>query len=86
MSQENVALARKAYKRLGDGSVALFAEHADSDVEWIPDRRVGEGPIQGRDKVIEFFADRASMFAEMESDGQGFGDREEALEAAGLAE
>ena len=49
MSQENVALARKAYKRLGDGSVALFADG----------------------KLVR---------------GQGFGDREEALEAAGLAE
>ncbi len=132
MSQENVERARKAYEREGmDGWIALLTEHARSDVEWIPDRRVGEGAIRGRDKVIEFFTDRASVFGEMEFEveqtwdrgeqvllflrvsgsgstsgagfdiriahlwtlkdggvvrGEGFGDRDEALKAAGLPE
>jgi len=130
MSHENVEMVRKAYEENMDRRVALFAEHADSDLEWVPDGRVGEGPIRGRDEVLEFFVDRASVFGEMEVEveqtwdlgqqvlvfirvrgsgsassagfdiriahlwtlrdgmlvrGQGFGDRDEALESAGLS-
>ena len=66
MSEENVELVRRAYKGFADVGVAPLAELAHPSVEWIPDRRVGEGPIQGRDKVSEFFTDRAAMFGEME--------------------
>jgi uncharacterized protein len=131
VSEDNVELARKAYDRLGGGAVELLTEFAHPDVEWVPDRRVGEGSIRGRDRVIEFFTDRTSMFGDLEYEverawdlgdqvlvflrvrgsgsasgasfdiriahlwtmrdeklvrGQGFGDREEALRAAGLSE
>jgi ketosteroid isomerase-like protein len=114
-----------------NGYISLFTEHAGTDVEWIPDRRVGVGPIRGRDKVIEFFTDNVSVFGDMDFEveqirdlddqvlvfirvrgsgstsgasfdirvahlwtlrkgklvrGQGFGDRDEALEAAGVSE
>lgn len=107
------------------------AELAHPDVEWIPDSRVGEGPVRGRDNVIRFFADRAEMFGELRTEaerfwgkddrvlvfvrvtgrgqasdagfeirighlwtvrdgvvvrGEGYGDRGEALEAAGVSE
>ena len=114
-SGADVALVRKAHEELSEGGVASFAQYAHQNVEWIPDRRVGEGPIRGRDEVSRFITDRASMFGEMEYDveqtwdrgeqvlvfriahlwtlrdamlvrGQGFGDRNEALQAAGLSE
>ena len=131
MSQENVEIVRAAYAAMDARDVRRVDELARSDIEWIPDPRVGEGPIRGRDKVIEFFTDRASVFGEIDLEveqvwdredqvlvflrvtgsgsasgagfeiriahlwtlrdrmlvrGQGFGDREEALEAAGLSE
>jgi SnoaL-like domain len=48
-----------------------------SDIEWIPDRRVGEGPIRGRDKVIEFFTDRGSVFGEIDLELEQIWDRDD---------
>lgn len=108
-----------------------FAQDAHPDVEWIPDARVGEGPVRGLEDVIRFFTTRAEMFGELHTEperlwdkgdqvlvflrvtgsgqasgagfeiriahlwtirdglvvrGEGFGDRDEALEVAGLRE
>jgi ketosteroid isomerase-like protein len=130
MSQENVEIVRQGYEhynRTGEPDFGAF----DPEVQWISDPRTGQDQIRGRDKLIEFFADRASMFSEMRIevertwdwddqvlafvrvagsgsasgagfeiriahlwtllDGklircQGFGNRDEALEAAGLRE
>ncbi|MGH7485629.1 MAG: nuclear transport factor 2 family protein [bacterium] len=129
MSQENVEVVRRVYAAMNAGDPSVVIELAAPDMEWVPDRRVGEGPIRGRDNVIRFFTDRASAFGEFaheierawEQDeqvlvfllvtgkgatsdagfeiriahlwtlrdgvlarGQGFGDRSEALKAAGL--
>ena len=131
MSQANVEIVRALYSAMEARDVRRVGELARSDIEWIPDRRVGAGPIRGRDKVIEFFTDRASMFSEIHPEveqvrerndqvlvflrvagsgsasgagfeiriahlwtlrdrklvrGRGFGNRNEALEAAGLRE
>ena len=131
MSQENVEVVRSLYRAMNDRHPERAAEFADPELEWIPDSRVGEGPIQGRANVIDFFTDRAEMFDEfrMETErfwerddrvlvflrhtgrgrgsgaefdiqiahlwtlrdgvvvrGEGYGDRDEALEAAGLSE
>lgn len=40
---------------------------AHPDLEWIPDGRVGEAPVHGRENVIRFFVDRAAMFDEVET-------------------
>jgi hypothetical protein len=131
MSRENVEMVRRLYRAMDARDVDAVAEITHPDVEWIPDRRVGEPSIRGREEVIRFFADRAEMFGELSAElerlwdsgdrvlafvhvtgrgqasgagfdiriahlwtvhdgvvvrGQGYGDRDEALEAAGLSE
>jgi ketosteroid isomerase-like protein len=131
MSLGNVEVVRRFYAALSAVDARDVIEYVDPNVEWISDRRVGEGPIAGRERVFEFFADRASMFGELEIEveellergdrvlaflrlrgsgaasgaqfeiriahlwtlrdgrlvrGEGYGNRDEALEAAGLRE
>jgi ketosteroid isomerase-like protein len=131
MSQENVEIVRRLYGTMNDRDVRAATELVHPDAEWIPDRRVGQGPIRGRDNVIQFFTDRAEMFDEFRQEpercwetddkvlvfvrvtghggvsgvgvdirighlwtlrdgvavrGEGYGNRDEALEAAGLSE
>jgi uncharacterized protein len=131
MSPGNVEVVRRFYSALSAVDARDVIEYVDPNVEWISDRRVGEGPIAGRESVFEFFADRASMFGELEIEveellergdrvlaflrlrgsgaasgaqfeiriahlwtlrdgrlvrGEGYGNRDEALEAAGLRE
>jgi ketosteroid isomerase-like protein len=131
MSEENVELIRRLYRAMDARDVEAAAELADPELEWIPDARVGEGPIRGRERVIRFLEDRAAMFGEIRTEierlwhngdrvlafirvggegtsngagfdvriahlwtirdgrvvrGEGFGDRDEALEAAGPLE
>jgi ketosteroid isomerase-like protein len=131
MSEENMEIVRRLYRAMDARDVEAAAELAHPDTEWIPDRRVGEGPVRGRENVIRFFTDRAEMFDEFrveterfwETDdrvlvfvrvtgrgaasgatfdirichlwtvrdrvvvrGEGYGNRDEALEAAGLSE
>src|SRR5262249_34897462 len=104
---------------------------ASPDIEWVPDWRVGEGPVRGREQVIEFFWARVEVFEELRTEpervwdlgdrvlvfvrhtgtgsssgagfdiriahlwvlsdgvvvrGEGYADRDEGLEAAGLSE
>jgi uncharacterized protein len=129
MSEENREVIRRLYRAMDGRDVEAVTELADPDLEWIPDARVGEGPVRGREQVIRFFEDRAQMFGEIRTEierlwdtgdqvlafirisgsgqssgagfdvriahlwtlsggrvirGEGFGDREEALEAAGI--
>ena len=122
---------RRVYEAMNAGDVGLLTELLHPDAEWIPDRRVGQGPIQGRESMIHFFADRAEMFGGLSTEvertwqaddrvlvfvrvtgsgdisgagfdiriahlwtvrggrlvrGEGYGERQEALQAAGLSE
>jgi uncharacterized protein len=131
MSPGNVDVIRRLYAAISAVDASAAVEFVDPNVEWISDGRVGVGPIRGRESVLEFFADRASMFGEFEVEveellergdrvlaflrlsgsgaasgagfeiriahlwtlrdgmvvrGEGFGNRDEALEAAGLGE
>jgi len=65
MSQENVDIIRRVYAAMSARRAEAVTELADADFEWIPDRRVGEVPIRGRDNAVAFFSDRASMFGQM---------------------
>lgn len=130
MSQQNVETVRRLYRAMDERDLDAVEEIMHTGMEWIPDRRVGEGPVRGREEVIRFFADRAEMFGEISTEierlwdsgdrvlafirvtghgeasgagfdirvahlwtfqegvvvrGQGYGDRDEAREAAGLA-
>jgi ketosteroid isomerase-like protein len=75
MSQENVEVVRAAYAAIDARDFRRVNELARSDIEWIPDRRVGAGPIRGRDEVIEFFTGRASMFGEIDAELERAWDR-----------
>jgi uncharacterized protein len=131
MPEENLELIRRLYRAMDARDVEAVAELCDPALEWIPDRRVGEGPARGRERVIRFFEDRAAMFGEIRTDierlwdsgdnvlafirlrgvgqssgagfdvriahlwtisngrvirGEGYGDRDEARQAAGLRE
>jgi len=66
MSQENVELIRRVYAAMSAGNASAVIESVDTNVEWVPDRRVGATPIRGRESVLEFFTDRASMFSQIE--------------------
>lgn len=65
MSQ-NVEVIRRIYSAMRARNASAVVHSVDKDAEWIPDRRVGEPPIRGRDSVIEFFLDRISAFGEVE--------------------
>ena len=127
MSEQNLEVIRSLYRAIDAKDIEAAAELADSDLEWVPDPRVGEERVRGREEVIRFFEDRARMFGEIRTEierlwgsgdkvlafirvsgsgqssgaafdiriahlwtlsggrlvrGEGFGDREEALEAA----
>jgi uncharacterized protein len=131
MSQENLEVIRRAYRAMDARDIETVTDLSDPDVEWIPDQRVGEGPIRGRDEVVRFFEERAEMFGEIKTEierlwdagdkvlafihvtgsglssgagfdiriahlwtfrdgvvvrGEGYGDRDQALEAAGVTE
>jgi uncharacterized protein len=131
MSQENLEVIRRAYRAMDARDIETVTDLSDPDVEWIPDQRVGEGPIRGRDEVVSFFEERAEMFGEIKTEierlwdagdkvlafihvtgsglssgagfdiriahlwtfrdgvvvrGEGYGDRDQALEAAGVTE
>lgn len=131
MSEENVEVVRRLYRAMNARDTAAFADLAHPALEWVPDERVGEAPVRGRENVIRWFSDLNEMFTDlrtetervMETDdqvlvfvrvigsgmgsgagfdiriahlwtlsdglvvrGEGYGDRDEALEAAGLRE
>jgi uncharacterized protein len=131
MSEENGQLVRRLYAAMDARDAAGVAELVDPNAEWVPDRRVGEGPVRGRDDILQFFVDRVEVLDQLSTEivrlwesgdrvlvflrvrgrgsasgagfdiriahlwtlrggklvrGQGFGDRNEALEAAGIRE
>jgi ketosteroid isomerase-like protein len=131
MSEENVEIVRRAYRAMDAADLGTIAELVHPDAEWVPDARVGEAPVRGRESVTRFFADRAEMFEGVRTEleritdigdqvlvflrvtghgrasgagfdvriahlwtlsdgrltrGEGYGSRDEALEAAGLSE
>ncbi len=68
MSGQNVEIVRRLYEAMNARDADAVTELAHPDVEWIPDSRVGEGPIRGRDNVIRFFAERAAMLDELRAE------------------
>ena len=130
MSEENVEVINRLYRAMDDQDAVAFGDIASPDIEWVPDWRVGEGPVRGREQVIRFFWTRAEVFEELRTEpervwdlgdrvlvfvrhtgtgassgagfdiriahlwalsdgvvvrGEGYADRDEALEAAGLS-
>ncbi len=116
---------------MDDSDVETIRELAAPEAVWVPDPRVGEGPVRGIENVVRFFSDRAEMFGEIRTEvervwdlgdrvlaflhvtgsgqasgagfdiriahlwtvrdgvlvrGEGYGDRQAALAAAGVSE
>ena len=131
MSAENIEAIRGLYRAMNDWDLEAIADLVHPTAEWVPDARVGEGPVRGLDNIVGFFSDRAEMFESvataterlMDADdkvlafvrvtgvgrasgaefdiriahlwtlrdglvvrGEGYGDRDRALEAAGLGQ
>jgi ketosteroid isomerase-like protein len=51
MSKENVEVIRRLYRAMDARDVEAVTELSDPAVEWVPDSRVGEGPVSGREQV-----------------------------------
>ena len=64
MSQENVEVVSQIYSAMNARDVDAITELAHPDAEWIPDSRVGQGPIRGRENIIRFFMEQAETFEE----------------------
>jgi ketosteroid isomerase-like protein len=131
MSEENVEIVRRVYRAFEARDFDALATLAHNDAEWIPDWRVGKGPLRGLENVVRFFREQDEMVAEFRVEperfwetgdkvlvfvhatgrgrasdapfdiriaaiwtlkdgvvvrGEGFADRDEALEAVGLSE
>jgi ketosteroid isomerase-like protein len=131
MSEGNVDVIQRLYGAMDVQDAEALAEIASPDMEWIPDWRVGEGPVRGIEEVIRFFRGRAEVLEELRTEpervwdlgdrvlvfvrhtgsgttsgagfdiriahlwtlrdgvvvrGEGYADRDEALEAAGISE
>ena len=77
MSQENIEIVRRVYEAMNARDVEGAAELVHRDVIWIPDSRVGEGPIRGRANVIRFFTDRAEVFGQLDAEAERFWDKDD---------
>ena len=77
MSTGNAEVVRRLYAAMDDRDIATIMELAHPDAEWIPDPRVGEGPVRGREKVIAFFLDRAEMFGEVRTELERLWERDD---------
>jgi len=129
VTKRNSEIVRQLYGAFNEADWASATALADPDLVWVPDPRVGVGPIEGADDALRFFRDRAEMFDEFRIEverleeagnkvvamlrtsgrgeasgaefeirvdhvwtlrdgvvirGEGYGDRDEALKAAGL--
>jgi ketosteroid isomerase-like protein len=65
MTGGNLDVVRRIYEAMDRQDAAAVTELVHPDMEWIPDHRVGEGPVRGRESVIRFFSDRAEMFGDI---------------------
>jgi ketosteroid isomerase-like protein len=68
MPTDKAEVVRRLYRAMDSRDIDAIAELADPDAEWVPDSRVGEGPVRGRENVIAFFLDRAEMFGDIRTE------------------
>jgi ketosteroid isomerase-like protein len=74
MSKENVEVIRRLYRAMDARDVEAVTELSDPAVEWVPDSRVGEGPVRGREQVGQFFERIVEMFDEIQTEIEGLWD------------
>jgi|RhiMetdeSRZDD1v2_1073273.scaffolds.fasta_scaffold1095519_2 ketosteroid isomerase-like protein len=68
MSGDSIEIVRSLYRALNERDVETISRLTSADVEWIPDARVGHGPVRGRERVIGFHSDRAEMFEDLRAE------------------
>jgi len=64
VTKRNSEIVRQLYGAFNEADWASATALADPDLVWVPDPRVGVGPIEGADDALRFFRDRAEMFDE----------------------
>jgi ketosteroid isomerase-like protein len=77
MSEENVEIVRRLYRAMNARDVDAVAKLAHHDMEWIHDRRMGQGPVRGVENVIRYFSEEAEMFSEARIEPEGFRDTDD---------
>ena len=77
MSQENLEVVRRLYGAMEARDVEAASELVHPDVEWIPDSRVGQGPVRGRENIVRFFMDQAETFEEFHLEPERFLDKDD---------
>jgi uncharacterized protein len=77
MSQENVEIVGRLYRAMNARDFEAVAKLAHHDMEWIHDRRMGQGPVQGLENVTRYFTDEAEMFSEARIEPEGFRDTDD---------
>lgn len=68
MPEGSEEIVRRLYEAMDAGDLQAARELIHPEAEWIPDRRVGEGPVRGRESIFRFFSDRAEMFSGMRTE------------------
>jgi ketosteroid isomerase-like protein len=76
MAEPNIEVVRGLYRRFNAGDWDGVAQLIAADGVWVPDSRVGEEPVRGRDRMIEFLRDRAEMFDDYTVEPERFEENE----------
>jgi len=68
MTEGNLEVVRSLYEAMEARDLEAGARLTHPDAVWVPDRRVGQEPVRGRENVIRFFTERADMFGEIHTE------------------
>jgi ketosteroid isomerase-like protein len=68
MAQEDIGVIERLYLAMDERDADTFRKLTHPELEWVPDQRIGEGAVQGRDNVLAWFRDRAEMFEDMRTE------------------
>lgn len=70
LSKETMSRNVETIHRLYEAATSSNPQRSIEDLlhaeaEWVPDPRLGEGVIHGRERIIDFFLDRGESFGEL---------------------
>ena len=77
MSEQNLEVIRTLYRAMDAGDVEAATAICDPVLEWIPDARIGQAPVRGREQVTRYFLDRTGMFGEIRTEIERLWDTED---------
>jgi ketosteroid isomerase-like protein len=74
VADEEIGVVRHLYEAVNRGDWDRAAALLAGEVRWIPDNRMGLGPIYGKGDAVAFFRERTecSTTSELSSGGAGF--------------